>query len=262
MPASAHQSATSSCSFSGFSSARSWHSLGSASALNSSQRWLAKSPQAFGAAGVTDAAFQPVVVDRAGAEHRVELRLLALGVRVVQARREALALERVLREAVDDLRQLDPEQFVDRRRDVDRVGVLRPDARCLDLRRPGDDHRVGSAALVARVPLPHLERRVEGPGPAGRIVVVGLRAAEVVDVLERLLDRVRQPVEELVLVHRAVRAALARRAVVGDEDDQRVVELPALLEVVEHPSELVVGVAQEAGVDLRHPREEMLLVIA
>ena len=127
---------------------------------------------------------------------------------------------------------------------------------CLDLCGPGDDHRIGRAALVARVALPHLERRVERPGPAGRIVVVGLRAAEVVDVLERLLDRVGQAVEDLVLVHRAVRAAFAGGAVVGDEHDQRVVELAALLEVVEHPPELVVGVAQEAGVDLRHPREE------
>ena len=37
---------------------------------------------------------------------------------------------------------------------------------------------------------------------------------------------------------------------------------PALLEVVEHPPELVVGVAQEAGVDLGHAGEEVLLVVA
>ena len=34
-----------------------------------------------------------------------------------------------------------------------------------------------------------------------------------------------------------------------------------LLQVVEQPADLVVGVAQEAGVDLRHPREQALLVV-
>ena len=92
-------------------------------------------------------------------------------------------------------------------------------------------------------------------------MVVGLRGAEVVDVFERLFDRVGQPVEQLVFVHRAVRAAFARGTVVGDEHDQRVVELVGLLEVIEHPPELMIGVAQEACVHLRHPCEEVLLVV-
>ena len=58
------------------------------------------------------------------------------------------------------------------------------------------------------------------------------------------LDGVGDVVEELVLVERAVRAALAAGAVVGDDDDDRVVELPGLLEVVDSRADLVVGVAQ------------------
>ena len=137
----------------------------------------------------------------------------------------------------------------------------RSSPRRLDPGRPGDDQRVGGAALVVRVALPQLERRVERPGPPGRVVVVRPRAAELVEVLEVLLHRVGEAVEELVLVDRAVRPALARGAVVGDEHDDRVLELTALLEVVEQAAELVVGVAEEAGVDLGHAGEQPLLVV-
>ena len=54
-------------------------------------------------------------------------------------------------------------------------------------------------------------------------------------------------------------AALAA-AVVGDDDDQRVLELPGVLEVVDHPPELVVGVGDVAGEHLGHAPEEALLV--
>jgi hypothetical protein len=92
-------------------------------------------------------------------------------------------------------------------------------------------------------------------------VVVGARAAELVEERQVLLDPVGEAVEELVLVHRAARPALAGGAVVGDEHDHRVVELAARLEVVEQPPDLVVGVAQEARVDLGHAAEEPLLVV-
>ena len=171
----------------------------------------------------------PLVPDRPRAEHRVELRLLRRGVRIVEAGFEADALDRLLRVAVDDVRELDAEALEQGRHDVDRVAVLAADlAIGLDPGRPRDDQRVGRAALVVRVALPQLEGRVERPRPAGRVVVVRPRAAELVEVLEVLLHRVRQPVEELVLVDGAVRPALARGAVVGDEHDDRVVELAAV----------------------------------
>ena len=78
---------------------------------------------------------------------------------------------------------------------------------------------------------------------------------------QRRLGRVGDAVEEPPLVERAVRAALAARAVVGHDDDDRVVELPGLLEVVEHPAELVVGVRDEAGEHLGHASEQALLVV-
>jgi hypothetical protein len=91
-------------------------------------------------------------------------------------------------------------------------------------------------------------------------VVVRPRSAQLVEELEVLLDGVGHAVEELVLVDRAVRAALTGGTVVGDHDHDRVVELAGLLQVVKQPPHLVVGVAQEAGVHLRHPREQALLV--
>ena len=55
-------------------------------------------------------------------------------------------------------------------------------------------------------------------------------------------------------------AALGRRAVVGDDHDQRVLELADVLERVEDPAEVVVGVRDEAGEDLHHPRVQPALV--
>ena len=68
-------------------------------------------------------------------------------------------------------------------------------------------------------------------------------------------------VEEQHLVEGAGDAALGRGAVVGDDHDQRVVELADLLERVEDAAEVVVGVRDEAGVDLHHPGVEAPLVV-
>ena len=167
----------------------------------------------------------------------------------------------MLGESLDRLGGLDPQALVDRRHDVHGVRELPPHAGLADLRRPRDDHRVGRAALPVPVALPQLERRVERARPSGRVVVVGARAAEDVQVLEVVLDLVRDAVEVGVLVDRSIRTALARRSVVGHEHDHRVVELAALLQVVEQAADLVVGVAEESGVDLGHAREQALLLV-
>ena len=125
--------------------------------------------------------------------------------------------------------------------------------------RPRDDARVGRAA-VELVALPHLERRVERHRPAVGVVVVGLGAAELVEQREVLLHRVRDAVGDVVLVHRPVRAALSARAVVGDQQDQRVLALLGLLQIVQQPPDLVIGVRHEPGINLRHPAEQPLLV--
>jgi hypothetical protein len=166
-----------------------------------------------------------------------------------------------LRVALEHGRRLDAQQLVDRRHDVDGVDVLVAHLAARgDAPRPGHDERVGDAALVAGEALPVRERRVERPRPAGVVVVVRRRAAEVVEPREVLRDVVRDAVEELVLVERAVRAALAAGAVIGDDDDDRVVELLGLLQVVDEPPDLRVGVGHEAGEDLGHAREEPALV--
>src|SRR5262249_6731424 len=114
-----------------------------------------------------------VVPDRGRTSHRIELRRLrGLSGWVGEGGREADPLERILRVALERLGRLDVEAFVDGRDDVDRVRVLATDAWPGDAAGPGDDHRVGGAALVVGIPLPHLERRVERPGPPGRVVVV------------------------------------------------------------------------------------------
>ena len=68
------------------------------------------------------------------------------------------------------------------------------------------------------------------------------------------------PLKKRHSLNDAVRAALAAGAVVGDHDDDGVVELAGLLEVVEDATDLVVGVRDEAGEHLGHAGEQSLLV--
>src|SRR3954452_18515668 len=202
-----------------------------------------------------------LVPDAARAEHREELGLARAGQRRgVEAVAHAHAVERALDMARDRLGRLDSEHVQHRRDEVDRVVVLLARlALCVDPRRPRDDARVRAAAVVL-VALPHLERRVERHRPAVGIVVVGLRAAEVVDLGEVLGEVVRDAVGDLVLVDRAVGATLAAGPVVGDDDDHRVLALAGLLEVIQQPADLRVGVGEEPGVDLGHAAEEPLLL--
>ena len=178
-----------------------------------------------------------LVVDRALPEHRVELRLACPGaVGSVSDGREALALDRALRVALDHRGRLDAEQVVDRRDDVDRVDVLVADARrdasisfgqetsTCRRRHPRSRPSASSTGTGCRTPTP--SRCCSG---CRTRACRARRCAR-----EVRLDRVGDAVEEPPLVERAVRAALAAGAVVGDDDDDRVVELPGLLEVVEH----------------------------
>ena len=193
-----------------------------------------------------------VVPDAARPEHRVELGLpLARGRRVVEAVAHAHAVEVALGVALDRGGRLDAQGVEHGRHQVDRVVVLLADlALGLHPGRPRDDARVGRAA-VELVALPHLEGRVEGHRPPVGVVVVGLRAAELVEHREVGVDVVGDAVHEQHLVDRPVRAALAAGPVVGDDDDHGVLALAGLLEVVEQPPDLRVGVRQEAR---RRPR--------
>jgi hypothetical protein len=89
-------------------------------------------------------------------------------------------------------------------------------------------------------------------------VVEDVRPAQLVDALEVLLDRLRHVVEEQHLVERPDRSALRARAIVEDEQEQGVVELSDLLQEADHPSELVIGVADEPGEHLHHPHVHLV----
>ena len=136
----------------------------------------------------------------------------------------------------------------------------------LDLPGPGDDHRVTRPAQVARHLLAPLERRIAGVGPRRGVVRGGveaaqrLDAAELLDDLQLLVGLEHDAVEEGRLVEGAREGALHARAVVApDVDDQRVVEVAHLLDLVEQPSDVPVGVLGEAREHLHLAGVELLL---
>ena len=182
--------------------------------------------------------------------------------RIVEGGREAHALDRRLRDAGDGAGRIDPDEIEQRRQDVDGVHVL---VTCAplgpDAGRPVEDERIGHAPFVG-VALESLQRRVAGPGPAPRVVVVGLGCAEVVDPSQVLLEALGDEVEEVLLVERPLRTALGRCAVVAHDDDDGVLGLTELLNEVEDAGDLGVGVGEEAGVDLHQPSGQTLLVVA
>ena len=93
-------------------------------------------------------------------------------------------------------------------------------------------------------------------------VIVGLvRPPDIVKVFELLLDRRIGSVEHGDLVRRAVQRAFGARAVVAaDVDDQRIVELPDVLDSLDNPADLVVGVGHVGGENIHLPQEELLLI--
>ena len=77
-----------------------------------------------------------------------------------------------------------------------------------------------------------------------------LGPADLVDQLEAFLQRLLGVVEELRLVGGPGGPAFGAGAVVGDDHDQRVVQLAKLAQVIDRPPDLVIGVGQETGEDL------------
>ena len=206
------------------------------------------------------------MVDAAVAEHLEVLRLAAFGsVDVVERVRHADAVQRHLLDAVDERRLGQPGDVEHRRGDVDDVMELRAHlAPGLDARRPVHDRAVAGSAPVRRDLLRPLVRRVHRVRPADRVVVVGVGRAELVDVRRHHLGRLelRGAVEDEQLVERAVDRALGARAVVADDVvDERVVEHVEVLERVEQPADVVVGVLQEPGVHLHLASEHRLELV-
>ena len=126
-----------------------------------------------------------------------------------------------------------------------------------DAVRPVGDQRRRDAALVDPV-LVEAERRVGEVGPGGAVALVGvLRAGHAQDVVAEVhrlaaargAPRDHQLVDQLV-DRRVQRNVLGAGAVVGEEDDQRVVELAGLLERGEDPADALVHAVDLRRVDL------------
>src|SRR5207245_1580712 len=71
---------------------------------------------------------------------------------------------------------------------------------------------------------------VGGERPAPRVVRIGARPTPVLEMLEAQRQGLRRAVEKQVLVEGAVGAALGAGAVVGDRNDQGVVQLAQLIQ--------------------------------
>ena len=205
--------------------------------------------------------FPAIAVDRAGAVAFVVLqgadfRRLRLG----EGRFETGAGDLFLRHAAQHGRRFDAEHFEHGGHHVDGVRVLVADlAARRDALGPRHDARIGDAAVMD-VALPALEGRVAGIRPAGRIVVVGFFAAQIVVVLEVLFERIRDTVEDQILVERAEETAFPRSAVVRHQQDERVIEIAQRFERLDQTPDVIIGVGQEARKDLHHARVEALFV--
>ena len=177
------------------------------------------------------------------------------------------AVERLLLDAVDRVGHRDPGEVEDRRADVVDVRVVAADrARVADAARPVHDHRVPRAAEMRGDLLAPVERGVAGPRPPGRVmrgellVAPGLEAAVLEEEPHLLLGRQRDPVQRRHLVERARERALHARAVVApDPDHDRVLELAHLVDRVDDPADVPVGVLGVARVDLHLTGVEALV---
>ena len=192
-PASAAQSSVRRWTRSGSSPARSTASEKSTERSKSSQRSSSKVATADGQlflveharADVVRRRLPALVVDGARAHHLEVLRVMQLrSGRVLQDRDEAGPVDHLLGHAVHLVGQVKPGGGHDRRHQVDGVRELGPHGAGLrDAVRPvHDEGRAGAAE--PGVALPELVRRVAGPCPGPRVVVVGAESAPVVVVGE------------------------------------------------------------------------------
>ena len=149
-------------------------------------------------------------------------------------------------DAAENLRRVELQDVEDGGHEIDGVDVLpaEPDL-VSDAGGPVDDQRIGDPTLV-HLALPAAERRVAGHGPSPWVVVVTVRAADLVDPLQRLVHLTWRDVPEAQVVDRARRTALRAGAVVGENEHDRVLQIADVVEVRQQPTDVVVGVGQEA----------------
>jgi hypothetical protein len=129
---------------------------------------------------------RPAAVINAAVAHQLEvLGVMALvGRGVVERVGEGDALHRYLGDAVDRVGLLDPRELENRGGNIDYVVPLTADlAGAVDLGRPVDDRAVARPAIVRGHLLGPLIRGTQGVGPPDGVVVVGVGAAQVVEML-------------------------------------------------------------------------------
>ena len=130
--------------------------------------------------------------------------------------------------------------------------------------RPVHDRAVARAAPVRGDLLGPLIRGVHRVRPADRVVVVGVRSAELVDLALHELDRLDRghAVQHRHLVEAAVQRSFGRGAVVADDvEDQRVIEYLQILQRIDQPSDVVVGVLEKRRIDLHLPGQDRLQLL-
>ncbi len=196
-----------------------------------------------------------LVVDAAVDEHFEVLGLAAfLGGAVVEGVPHADAVQRLLGDAVDLSRFGDARHVEHRCGDVD--DVVEVGAHLAfggDAGGPVHDRAVAGATPVRCDLFGPLIGGVHRMRPPDGVVIERLGCSEVVDPRRHELGRlhVGHTVEREQLVERAGRCALRRRAVVADDVvDQRVLEHAQVVDGVDQPTEVMVGVIEEPGIDL------------
>src|SRR3954463_9758427 len=125
-----------------------------------------------------------ILPDAAGTEHGVVLDpLLCRSVGGIEAVAHRHAGQRHLIDTIERPGKFETAAIQNRGNDVGGVVVLVAYlASGLHAPRPGDDQRITGATRVG-VALEHLEWRRERHGPAGRVMLVGVGAAQLVDEL-------------------------------------------------------------------------------
>ena len=104
------------------------------------------------------------------------------------------------------------------------------------------------------------QRRVGRHRPAVREIVVRFRAADVVDLAHLFGDRLGAEIVRPHRVDKAERPALLARAIVRQNEDQRVVADPGGFQKPDQPRQMPVGMVEHAGERRLQPREQALLV--
>jgi hypothetical protein len=187
-------------------------------------------------------------------EHLEILRMaLALGPRIVEYVSETDTLDRRLGDSSNGVRRFNAEGVEHRGQHVNRMRVVGPDfVFGLDSLGPVHDERITDPAAIG-LALPAPEGRVPRKGPAPRVVIERLGAAQLIDHSEVFVQRVRNIVEEFILIDRSVRATLRAGAIVGDKHDERVIPLAELFQKGEQATIVIIRMGQESGKNLHHP---------